>query len=1196
MIPAPSIQPSLPVTWITALATVGVLIAVIAAMRGRALHPQWLQLPVVGLRVMVIGLLAVLLLNPSENVVMPTKASRSVLLVDDSASMTMAGSDQGSRWDEANAWAQEVKTAMKAAGLAEPEMRRFAAESSLWDESKTTTATGQATRLAAALESIASGSGARHLDHVVVVSDGCTQDQQRLSTALAGLRGAGITVSTKVVGRAVPVRNASLVSVLPPRIVRANARVLVPVEMRGTGLSTKDVFELVLRDDEGTEVARQSVNFSAPDVAGASLAAAKLAFTSPPRSTRYTLELSGGKEVSLEDNRFTFTLEVVTTKLRFLIAEGTHAKRALGSAGHFINDIEMITAACAGTGEIECFTFTPVSQYVDKPNLFAVSFANGEMVIDASRPFPTTREEINSFDVIMISDVPVGNFSEQQMQWVVDWVVERGGGFIMAGGNTTFDRGNYDKTSWEKITPVDMVEHGGGQYGDRVTPFIADSVRSHPIWQFSSDPKENSRIIDLMPPYGGMNMVRRAKPGAVLLAVFGNESLPVIVVQNYGRGRAMAYMSDPNGGWGNSVIRWSEDGAPALGDRIELGHGNALTAHPAEAKPPATPPPPYPSPYYGAFWINTVKWLGANSVRWRRDKLSGKIIAAQARPGMPLPVTAEYLAETDPAKIAAQEIGARLDVPGSPRVRLSYNRDRREFTGVLKVPADLSDPEVQVIFDASAGRESLTDSARCGVLIENSEFTRSAPDTALMKELAHIGGGEVLTNVASAVAACRTASAAHAALETRTWSQPLWSHWPWWAVVMGLLSLEWLLRRVGRASVALAVTCMVMTSVQAQDTGLTKFIEQLANPKVRLRDKAQKELLRHPEAEAQMRAALETMQSEEAQVRLKRILKRLHDQRWQMEWQQPQPRPFLDRGVLRGTPDGAWIAHIYGGGAEVFDARTYTTHRIQGKPTTNMVMRVLAFSDDGKYLTFANKAGGVWEENELGQRLRLLPLEKRGTNEVVVPVAADYIPGTRRLVILSSLGLALHEPGVVLPRRITLKQAFPGITVNIIPAVLAISGDGTTASIGVEIAGQGAEMMATVDLQTMKSKWTSTVGATPRGIALNRDGTEALVALPERGLERCTAKSPEAVSVSRTIGDLTSVAYAPDYQTAFITSSRPNTPIRQLALPSGDELWTSPPMLDGCYNVTVLGKDRIAAKLSDNTIVVWKRRTSESEN
>jgi len=386
-----------------------------------------------------------------------------------------------------------------------------------------------------------------------------------------------------------------------------------------------------------------------------------------------------------------------------------------------------------------------------------------------------------------------------------------------------------------------------------------------------------------------------------------------------------------------------------------------------------------------------------------------------------------------------------------------------------------------------------------------------------------------------------------------------------------------------------------MSGVFAQTApSLQQLIEQLADPKVRLRDEAQKVLAQHPEAVPQMRAALEKTTSEEAQLRLRRILKRLHDSQWQIEWQQPEPQFFIDRGILRSTPDGAWLAHMYGKGAEVIDARSYTTNRIQGTPTTNIIPRVMAFSNDGKYVTFANKGGGVWEENERGERQRLLPRESRGNNETVVPVVADYIPGTRRLVILSFLGVSVHEPGVpAVPRRITLKQAFPGITSNIIPSALAISGDGTAAAIGAEIGGPGAEMVAMVDLRTMKSKWTSTVSNTPRCVAVNKDGSEALVAMGERGLEHCTAASSDPKPVSRTIGDLSWVTYAPDYQSAFITSTRGRTPIRQIALPSGDEIWTSPPMLDGCYFVTTLGPDRIAAKLADNTIVVWRRRESK---
>jgi len=246
------------------------------------------------------------------------------------------------------------------------------------------------------------------------------------------------------------------------------------------------------------------------------------------------------------------------------------------------------------------------------------------------------------------------------------------------------------------------------------------------------------------------------------------------------------------------VIRWGPDNAPSLGERLELGHGSTLTVQANAAQAPAAERPPYPSPYYAAFWVNTVKWLAENSIRWRRDKLSGKITVVQARPGTLLPVAAEFLAETDPGKLALQDIGARLDVPGGLRVRLGYDRDLREFTGVLPVPADYSGAQVQVLFDTVSKREALTDAVSCGVLMQNSEFTRSAPDAALMAGLAEAGGGAALTTPESAVAVCQAAAAARSASDSRVWPQPAWSTWPWWSAVLVLLCCEWLLRRLGR--------------------------------------------------------------------------------------------------------------------------------------------------------------------------------------------------------------------------------------------------------------------------------------------------------------------------------------------------------------------------------------------------------------
>lgn len=805
-------QPAMPVPVIAALAGAAAVLAVWRALRGRALRsPAW-QAGALLLRLAAIALLALLLLNPSESITAPQRTTRSLVLLDASASMTLAGEGSATRWQEATAWTRDYLEALRTAGQPEAEVRLFSADSRVltygdrqkWPEPAPS---GQESKLAAALESAARGNP-QGMDQVVVVSDGLFHDRDRLTTALASVRDAGAALSTKTLGRDVPARNGALVSVLPPRMVRAQTRVTVPVELEAAGVQPGETFTLTLTDESGAELATQSVDFPPPrEGEHHSTASRKISFTSPARTTRCTLTLSGpGTEATLDDNRFEFTLEVVTTKLRVLFAEGTHAKRALGRDGHFVNEMEMITAAWDATGEIEWEGFTPLSQYVDGDNLYGVKFINGEMLVEPSRRFPKTKLEVFNYDVIIVSDVPKGNFTDEQMQWVADWVTERGGGFLMAGGNTAFDTGSYDQSPWEKITPVDMREYGDGFFGRQLNVTIPQAVRSHPLWQIVEDAEANNALLDSHPDFGGMNRVRRAKPGAVVLMLEKSSgSEPVMAAQTYGRGRSIAHLPDPNGGWGESVIRWGPDNAPLLGERLELGHGSALMAAASAAKIPQTERAPYPSPYYAKFWVNVVKWLGENSIRWRRDKLSGRIIAAQAAPGAELPVAAEFLAETDREKLAAQDIGARLDVPGSPRVRLRYDRDRREFTGAVRVPAEFAAREAAVVFDTVSGRESLTDVVRCGVLAGSREFSHSAPDVALMQELAAAGGGRVLTSPASAVEAGTAAAESKAAREQRTWHQPVWTRWPWWAALMALLGMEWLLRRAGRVITSASV-------------------------------------------------------------------------------------------------------------------------------------------------------------------------------------------------------------------------------------------------------------------------------------------------------------------------------------------------------------------------------------------------------
>ncbi|OYV03993.1 MAG: hypothetical protein CFE26_19250, partial [Verrucomicrobiales bacterium VVV1] len=581
-------------------------------------------------------------------------------------------------------------------------------------------------------------------------------------------------------------------------------------------------------------------------------------FSAAIRTSAYTIELTETPgETTYKDNSSTFTIEVSNAKLRVLFVDGTHHKKKIGNTGLCVNDLELMTMAFDAAGDIEYLCLTCPDQYLQAPNLFQVSFHNGEMLLNRNVTFPTTREELFSYDVMIISDVPVGNFSKDQLQWVVDWVVERGAGFLMGGGYTTFDCGNYDKTVWEQIIPADMKAYGQGFVEEPFRMTIPKAARRHPIWHFSDDPVENDKILDSHPDWRGMVRIRRVKPGALVLGVRPDtDNEPLIAAQNYGRGRSIAYMPDPNGGWAVNFTKWAPPGKSLVGDVIMLGTGGSFRFNQnASIPPPGVVLKEHPSSYYARFWVNVVRWLGENSIRWKRDKVAGRALATAATPGKPLPVAAEVLAVTDPAASLDLDVGARFDLPGATRTTLKYNRDQREFTGNMPVPETLSGNSVGILFDAVVAGQNHGDATTVQVQATNKEYTETKPDPTVMTEISTAGGSGHFTSPSEAATAITDIARHSAATGKEAWQRPLWNRWELWAALASLLCLEWFLRRKGNSARGVVATLAIGMFLQAPETkaeestpDIPALIQQLGDPKVRVRDEAEDRLRTLPAA------------------------------------------------------------------------------------------------------------------------------------------------------------------------------------------------------------------------------------------------------------------------------------------------------------------------------------------------------------
>ncbi|MDB6154109.1 MAG: hypothetical protein JWL90_2562, partial [Chthoniobacteraceae bacterium] len=429
----PPFEPVFPVPVIIGITSASALLAIGRAIFGKPLKPAWMHAPVIVLRLAAIALVTLFLMNPSDSITVKAPQSRALVLLDASASMSLGAP---SRWEEACKWVHEFRTSMTSSGQEAPALALFASDVEPVRDPAEGKPDGVETKLSGAIERVLLAAGATPPDHIIVVSDGRAQDRQSLPGALVLAHARHTGVSTLAFGSDTPQRNAGIAAVSAPRVVRANSRVTIQVELAASGYAPGEPLSLSLRDEEGKRLGGAELRAPAP---GGAPAECVLSFESGVRSAKYFLELaSGAGDLVAGDNHFEFSIEVATSKLRVLFVEGTHVKRSVGTSGYWWNDMELMTRAWDATGEIEYECLTPVSEYQNSPNLIGVTFSNGEMIPDKSRNFPRTREELYRFDVMMISDVPVGNFSTEQMEWVVDWVVERGGGFLMGGGYTSF--------------------------------------------------------------------------------------------------------------------------------------------------------------------------------------------------------------------------------------------------------------------------------------------------------------------------------------------------------------------------------------------------------------------------------------------------------------------------------------------------------------------------------------------------------------------------------------------------------------------------------------------------------------------------------------------------------------------------------------------------------------------------------------
>ena len=194
-------------------------------------------------------------------------------------------------------------------------------------------------------------------------------------------------------------------------------------------------------------------------------------------------------------------------------------------------------------------------------------------------------EELDTFDLVIFQNFnyqPFFTYQSEELLGNIAQYVRGGGGFVMLGGDRSFDLGDYGNTAIEDILPVNLGTLDESSE-EGFIPVLTESGKVHPLTQLSSSSEESQFAWTQLPTMDGYNRIASIKSDAASLLQHptakddAGKPLSILSVREVEKGRVMALNVD-------SSWRWS------YSEALE-GEGNQA---------------------YLRFWKNALRWLIAD--------------------------------------------------------------------------------------------------------------------------------------------------------------------------------------------------------------------------------------------------------------------------------------------------------------------------------------------------------------------------------------------------------------------------------------------------------------------------------------------------------------------------------------------------------------------------------------------------------
>ena len=361
--------------------------------------------------------------------------------------------------------------------------------------------------------------------------------------------------------------------------------------------------------------------------------------------------------------------------------------------------------------------------------------------------------EDEAYDAYIIGDVPASILGDQRIRKLYRLCQDRGVGLMMVGGQESFGQGGYHQTPLASLLPI-VMSGNDQQLTDPVQIVPTPAALRNPILQIAAPDQNLARWRDLA-PMEGANVFRLKQGTAAQVLAESSNGLPMLVTQSTGSGRVMVFAGDTTWQWA-------------------LQEDWAVEAH-------------------QRFWRQVIFWL----TRMEEDGENKAWISVEPRQVMPGGNAEMTFGLRGEDGLPVREASYKVDVIGpdgetvNPQPRAEGLSAAADFTETA-APGDYW---VRLEATDSEGTTH-QDTTRFLVNNQDPELDNPAADPGLLREIAHVSGGDFLKAEELKTRLQEWAEDGLPGMQIKRSRQILL--WDNWFVLLGfvmLMTAEWAIRK-----------------------------------------------------------------------------------------------------------------------------------------------------------------------------------------------------------------------------------------------------------------------------------------------------------------------------------------------------------------------------------------------------------------